>query len=97
MINAITQQGIDASNKAYRDAGPGPGSAPEPGQIQAESFTRAYLAPGHAADSPANDEVSRVAPSWRAAASGTGPVAEQVANWRAAMLAVPTYDRGESR
>ena len=91
MIGAVTAEGIAASSKVYRDAAPGPGSAPEPGQIPAENFTRPYLTPGHAADSPANDDMSRVAPSWRAGVEGQGPVAERVTNWRAAMLAVPAY------
>ena len=91
MIGCVTTEGQAASNKAYRDATPGPGSAPEPGRIPAEDFTRPYLTPGHAADSPANDDMSRVAPSWRAGVEGQGPVAAQVANWQPAMLAVPAY------
>jgi len=91
MIGCVTQEGIAASNKAYRDATPGPGSAPEPGQVPAEDFQRPYIADGHGADSPGNADMSRVALSWRAGVEGQGPVAAQVANWRPAMLAVPAY------
>jgi hypothetical protein len=92
MIGAVTRQAIDASNaKAYRDAEPGPGSAPEPGQIPAEDFTRPYITAGHGADSPGNEDMSRVALSWRAGVAGEGPVAAQARNWRPAMLAVPSY------
>jgi hypothetical protein len=98
-FNAITQQGIDVSNgKAYRDATPGPGSAPEPGQVPpAEAFAGPYITEGQAADSPANEGMSRFATSWRAGVQGQGPVADRVANWRAAMLAVPTYGGEGSR
>ena len=95
MIGAITQEAIDASNKAYRDAAPGPGSAPEPGQVPAEDFQRPYIAAGHGADSPGNADMSRVALSWRAGVAGDGPVAWRVANWQPGMLAVPAYG-GES-
>ena len=91
MIGCVTAEGIAASSKAYRDAAPGPGSAPEPGRVPAEDFTRPYIAPGHAADSPGNADMSRVTPSWRAGVEGQGPVAAQVANWQPAMLAVPAY------
>jgi len=40
------------AHKAFRDANPGPGSAPTPGEIVASRFNRPYLSAGHGAPSP---------------------------------------------
>jgi hypothetical protein len=39
------------AHKAFRDANPGPGSAPVPGCVSPEKFHRPYLTAGHAAES----------------------------------------------
>ena len=41
-----------AAYKAFRDANPGPGSFPEPGQISPTRFKRPYISDGHGAASP---------------------------------------------
>ena len=38
--------------KTFRDATPGPGSAPTPGHVMPGSFRRPYISAGHAAESP---------------------------------------------
>ena len=38
--------------KTFRDATPGPGSAPTPGHVMPQSFRRPYISAGHAAESP---------------------------------------------
>ena len=38
--------------KAFRDATPGPGTAPTPGHVMPQSFRRPYISGGHAAASP---------------------------------------------
>jgi hypothetical protein len=40
------------AHKAFRDANPGPGSAPTPGEISAERFNRPLITAGHSAPSP---------------------------------------------
>ena len=58
---AVTLKGADpfmladlrtAAYKAFRDANPGPGSFPEPGQISPARFSRPYISDGHGAASP---------------------------------------------
>jgi len=43
------------AHKAFRDANPGPGKAPVPGEIHAERFNRPYITEGHGAPSPGHD------------------------------------------
>ena len=43
------------AHKAFRDANPGPGSAPQPGEMSAERYNRPYLTAGHSAPSPDHD------------------------------------------
>ena len=43
------------ANKAFRDANPGPGSAPTPGELSAERFKRPLITAGHSAPSPGQD------------------------------------------
>ena len=43
------------AHKAFRDANPGPGRAPVPGEIPAARYARPYLTAGHAAPSPGHD------------------------------------------
>jgi hypothetical protein len=43
------------AHKAFRDANPGPGSAPTPGECVASRFNRPYITAGHAAPSPGHD------------------------------------------
>ena len=42
------------AHKAFRDANPGPGSFPTPGEVSPRRFSRPILTAGHAADSPGN-------------------------------------------
>lgn len=41
------------AHKAFRDANPGPGSAPTPGTISPQKYKRPYISGGHAAESAA--------------------------------------------
>ena len=43
------------ANKAFRDANPGPGKAPTPGELSAERFKRPLITAGHSAPSPGQD------------------------------------------
>ena len=43
------------AHKAFRDANPGPGTFPTPGEISARRFNRPYISAGHAAPSPGQD------------------------------------------
>lgn len=43
------------ARKAFRDANPGPGTAPAPGELSAQRFNRPYISAGHAAPSPGHD------------------------------------------
>jgi Double zinc ribbon len=61
---AVTLKGADPylladlreqAHKAFRDANPGPGSFPEPGEIGPGRFNRPYLSAGHGAPSPGHD------------------------------------------
>jgi hypothetical protein len=47
------------AHKAFRDANPGPGKAPVPGEIPASRFHRPYITDGHAAPSPGYDPPHR--------------------------------------
>jgi hypothetical protein len=47
------------AHKAFRDANPGPGRAPVPGEIPASRFHRPYITDGHAAPSPGQDPPHR--------------------------------------
>jgi hypothetical protein len=47
------------AHKAFRDANPGPGRAPVPGEIPASRFHRPYITDGHAAPSPGQDAPHR--------------------------------------
>lgn len=47
------------ARKAFRDANPGPGSAPTPGELSAQRFNRPYITAGHAATSPGHDAPHR--------------------------------------
>ena len=46
---------MGGARKAFRDANPGPGKAPEPGEMSAERYNRPYIGAGHAAPSPGQD------------------------------------------
>ena len=46
---------MDEAHKAFRDANPGPGSAPQPGEMSAQRYNRPYVTAGHAAPSPDHD------------------------------------------
>ena len=50
---------LTEAHKAFRDANPGPGKAPVPGEIHAERFSRPYISDGHAAPSPGHDAPHR--------------------------------------
>ena len=43
------------AHKAFRDANPGPGKAPTPGELHAERFNRPLITAGHSAPSPGQD------------------------------------------
>ena len=43
------------AHKAFRDANPGPGSAPQPGEMSAQRYNRPYITAGHSAPSPDHD------------------------------------------
>ena len=45
----------EEAHKAFRDANPGPGSAPTPGELSAERFKRPLITAGHSAPSPGQD------------------------------------------
>ena len=47
----VADEILQEAHKAFRDANPGPGSAPVPGEIPAERFRRPYITDGHAAPS----------------------------------------------
>jgi hypothetical protein len=46
---------MDEAHKAFRDANPGPGSAPQPGEMSAQRYNRPYITAGHSAPSPDHD------------------------------------------
>jgi hypothetical protein len=61
-LDRIRQAGheafLDANRdliKTFRDATPGPGTAPTPGHVMPGSFRRPYISAGHAAESPQAD------------------------------------------
>jgi hypothetical protein len=43
------------ARKAFRDANPGPATAPQPGEMHAERYNRPYITSGHSAPSPDHD------------------------------------------
>ena len=45
----------EGAHKMFRDANPGPGSAPHPGQISPQRFNRPYITGGHSAPSPGQE------------------------------------------
>ena len=47
------------AHKAFRDANPGPGSAPQPGEMSAQRYNRPYITAGHSAPSPDHDGPNR--------------------------------------
>jgi len=71
---------------------PVPKGQPAPGD-----FGRRYIAPGHAAQSPANTGTTRQHPPGLAQVHGSGPIAAQVAAWRAAGLVMPSPAPGAAQ
>ena len=70
---------MQEAHKAFRDANPGPGSAPTPGEMSAERYRRPYISEGHAAPSPGQDppNTSPIHPGHLAASQfGRGPLTE---------------------
>jgi hypothetical protein len=56
------REGRALKTSAYTDGREGPGQPVPPGEIAAQDYTRGYLEPGHAADSPANTPGHHAAP-----------------------------------
>lgn len=70
---------MQEAHKAFRDANPGPGSAPTPGEMSAERYRRPYISEGHAAPSPGQDppNTAPIHPGHLAASQfGRGPLTE---------------------
>ncbi len=55
----VADELLQEAHKAFRDANPGPGRAPVPGEIPASRFRRPYITDGHAAPSPGQDPPHR--------------------------------------
>ena len=55
----VADEILTEAHKAFRDANPGPGRAPVPGEIPASRFRRPYITGGHAAPSPGQDPPHR--------------------------------------
>jgi len=55
----VADELLQEAHKAFRDANPGPGRAPVPGEIPASRFRRPYITGGHAAPSPGQDPPHR--------------------------------------
>ena len=53
--SVLSDEILAEAHKAFRDANPGPGNAPVPGEIPASRFHRPYITDGHAAPSPGQD------------------------------------------